>query len=60
MICWHRWGKWSSPTNGIFAPTDSVGYFAVCQLRLCEKCGKADYRRLPRMRSLEELKGQKP
>lgn len=41
---------------GIFAPGADVGYFSVCQLRECEKCGKAAYRRLPKMRSLSELK----
>ena len=28
----------------------------ILELRECEKCGKAKYRRLPKMRSLEELK----
>lgn len=57
MFCWHKWGKWSDPHNGIFVPShSSLGYFAVCQLRICEKCGKAEYRRLPKMRSLEELR----
>ena len=57
FFCWHSWGKWSDPHNGIFAPTDgSIGYFSVCQMRICEKCGKADYHRLPKMRSLKELR----
>lgn len=57
MFCWHKWGRWSDPHNGIFAKSDgSVGYFSVCQLRICEKCGKAEYRRLPQMRSLDELR----
>lgn len=60
MICWHRWGRWSSPHNGIFMKSESaIGYFAVCQLRECDKCGKAEYRRLPKVRSLDELKKER-
>ncbi len=34
MFCWHKWGKWSAPSQGIFTPSDgSIGYFSVCQLR---------------------------
>lgn len=56
MFCWHRWGKWSAPTKGIFSPSDgSIGYFSVCQLRECEKCGLAEYRRLPQMRSADGI-----
>lgn len=59
MFCWHNWNKWSDPHNGIFAPSDgSIGYFSVCQIRTCAKCGVAEYRRLPQMRSLAELKAQ--
>lgn len=57
FFCWHKWGKWSPPHNGIFVPAaSSIGYFHVCQLRECEKCGIASYRKLPKMRSLAELK----
>ena len=57
MWCWHKWKKWSDPYNGIFADSDgSIGYFSVCQMRICEKCGIAQHRRLPKMRSLAELK----
>jgi len=60
FFCWHRWGQWSSPHNGIFAESSgSIGYFSVCQLRVCEKCGKAGYRRIPKMRSLDELKKER-
>lgn len=56
----HAWGKWSSPHNGIFSDSDgSVGYFSVAQLRECNDCGKAEYRRLPKMRSLDELRKEK-
>lgn len=56
MFCWHKWERWSNPHNGIFGGDGSIGYFSVCQMRICEKCGKADYRRLPKMRSLDELR----
>lgn len=60
FFCWHKWGKWSSPYNGVFADADgSFGYFSVCQLRECEKCGKAEHRRIPKMRSLDELRKEK-
>lgn len=58
--CWHKWGRWSSPHNGVFEKSShSMGYFSVCQLRECEKCGKAEFRRLPQMRSLDGLKEMK-
>lgn len=58
--CWHDWDKWSTPHNGIFSESDgSIGYFSVAQLRVCKKCGVAEYRKLPKMRSLEELKKEK-
>lgn len=56
MFCWHDWEKWSEPHNGIFGAKNEYGYFAVCQMRICRKCGKAEYRRLPKMRSLDELR----
>lgn len=57
MFCWHKWEKWSHPVNGILAKSDAnIGYFKVCQLRVCEKCGKAEYRALPQLRSLDKLK----
>ena len=57
MICWHRWGKWSDPVNGIYAKlSDSIGYWRVFQMRVCEKCGIAKYRKLPHVRSLDELR----
>jgi hypothetical protein len=60
MICWHRWGKYSDPKNGIYAAHDgAIGYFAVCQMRVCEKCCKADVKRLPQLRSLDELRKEK-
>lgn len=58
--CWHKWGRWSSPSNGIFADmTYSVGHFSVCQLRECEKCGKAQYRKLPKVRRIAGLKDER-
>lgn len=64
MFCWHRWGKWSDPTNGIYSPFgpmgySEVGYFAVAQMRICQKCGIAQHRTLPKVRSLESLKKEK-
>jgi hypothetical protein len=59
MFCWHRWKKWSDPSNGIFANLgDSVGHFSVCQYRTCEKCGLAQVRKLPAVRSIEELRAK--
>lgn len=26
MWCWHNWGKWSDPTNGIYMPMGENGY----------------------------------
>lgn len=59
MFCWHLWQKWSDPHNGVFGDDTGFGYFAVAQIRTCEKCGKAEVRKLPKMRSLSELKAQK-
>jgi hypothetical protein len=60
MWCFHKWAKWSDPHNGIFSKSEgSIGYFSVCQMRICDKCGKAEYRKLPQMRSLEELKRER-
>lgn len=57
--CWHDFAKWNDPVNGIYAKSDhSIGYFGVCQMRTCNKCGLAQYRRLPKMRSLESLKSE--
>ena len=57
MFCWHKWGKWSHPVNGIVEKTShSIGYFRVIQMRICEKCGKAETRSLPNMRSADSLK----
>jgi len=58
MICWHRWEKWSDPYDGIFkrAFNSTEGYFQVCQIRKCEKCGKAEVRQLPALRSINELR----
>lgn len=57
MICWHKWKKWSDPYDGIFARTSfDAGYFHVCQIRKCEKCGKAEVRKLPAVRSVSELR----
>lgn len=60
MKCWHKWGKWSEPTNGVYAEHGSeIGYFAVSQIRICEKCGLAEVNKLPKLRSLEELKKER-
>lgn len=56
----HKWAKWSDPTNGIIE--DRNGYsasFSASQMRICEKCGIAQVRRLPILRSLSELRGGK-
>lgn len=60
FFCWHKWGKWSSPVNGIMENSShSIGYFNVVQLRECDKCGKAEYRKLPKMRSVDSLKQER-
>lgn len=60
MFCWHKWNKWSDPVNGIMEKTShSTGYFRVVQMRICSKCGKAECRSLPKMRSIEELKKER-
>ncbi len=60
FACWHKWGKWSNPVNGILEKSShSIGYFNVCQMRVCEKCGIAETRKLPNMRSLEELRKER-
>lgn len=57
MFCWHNWNKWSDPNNGIFVDFGSVvGHYAVAQTRTCAKCGKAEVRKLPNVRTLDELK----
>lgn len=54
--CWHNWGKWSSPKNGILEKADTgIGYFKVVQMRECEKCGFAEIRRLPKLRHIDEI-----
>ena len=58
--CWHKWGKWSSPTNGILEKSGTqTGYFKTIQLRECEKCGLAEIRALPQLRHIEEFKKDK-
>lgn len=60
MFCWHKWNKWSDPVNGIAENTShSTGYFRVVQLRTCAKCGKAETRSIPKMRSIESLRNEK-
>lgn len=60
MFCWHNWDKWSMPNNGILAAHEgAIGYFAVCQTRVCRKCGIAEVRKLPTLRSLAELKNER-
>lgn len=58
--CFHRWGKWSDPLNGIAAKTTSdYGYFKVLQMRVCDKCGIAVVRDVGEMRSINELNKRK-
>ncbi len=60
MLCWHKWGKWSDPVNGIWEERISnTGYLAVAQMRVCEKCGIAQYHKLPKVRSIDKLKEEK-
>lgn len=34
LPCWHKWGKYSDPVNGIASSlTASHGYFKVLQMR---------------------------
>ena len=54
-ICWHRWGKWTQPSETILCVDSDygMGFFAVIQERTCEKCGIVKIRRLPKLRRLE-------
>lgn len=57
--CWHKWGKWSDPVNGIASTlTSSHGYFKVLQMRTCDKCGIAQIRPLGNMRSIDSLRDE--
>lgn len=59
MFCWHKWGKYSDPYNGIASTTNSsLGYFKVLQMRVCEKCGVATVRELGNMRSIDSLRSE--
>jgi len=61
MWCWHRWGKWSAPAEAIVADhLHEMGAFALCQARTCERCGKVQTYRLPRLRSLKAEKAPLP
>lgn len=56
----HDWSKWSSPVNGIFAEHEhGIGYFHVTQMRICEVCGEAQVKKLPKIRRLEDLKNER-
>ena len=59
MICWHSWDRWSSPVNGIYGEHNDIGYFKVTQIRECKKCGVAEVRMLPKIRSIAELRSEK-
>jgi len=54
-MCWHKWGKWSDPRETVMGNGGDIGWLAVCQLRICDKCGIADYRKLPEMRSIKGI-----
>lgn len=56
MICFHKWGKWSDPRETIMGNDNDVGFYAVAQIRICEKCGVAQYKRLPELRSIKGIK----
>ena len=59
LPCWHKWGKYSDPVNGIASTANSdVGYFKVLQMRVCEKCGVASVRNLGNMRSIDSLRDE--
>ena len=53
--CWHKWGKWSEPSETIMSDGSSygMGFFAVIQERRCEKCGLYQVHRLPKIRRLK-------
>jgi len=54
--CFHKWNKWSDPVNGIATQSGTdIGYFRVLQMRVCDKCGIAQVRNLPQMRSIDSL-----
>jgi len=56
MFCYHKWQKWSDPRNAVMGNGGGIGWLSVCQIRLCEKCGKAQYRKLPEVRSIDGIK----
>jgi hypothetical protein len=57
--CWHKWGKYSDPVNGIACtPLSDTGYFKVIQMRICEKCGLADIRSVPKMRHIDSIRNE--
>jgi len=52
--CWHRFGKWSKPSEAIMADSAfGMGWLAVIQERTCEKCGLLQTRPVPRLRRLD-------
>jgi len=55
MFCWHRWGRWSDPRNTVMESNAGNGYFAVAQMRICDKCGKAQVRKLAQLRRMDEI-----
>ena len=57
--CWHKWGKYSDPVNGIASKVGvDHGYFKVLQMRICEKCGIAQIRNVGNMRSIDSLRNE--
>lgn len=56
MFCWHKWGRWFDPAATVMGREDGVGWLSVAQIRICDKCGKAAYRSLPRLRSIHGIR----
>lgn len=57
MFCWHKWGKWSPPENGIACDSPhGLEWFAVSQTRACGKCGVIQVRHIPNLRRLDSGK----
>ena len=59
LPCWHKWGKYSDPVNGIgTTKSTDTGYFKVLQMRTCDKCGIAEIRHIGQMRSIDSLRDE--
>lgn len=53
MFCWHKWKKWGPLQETIASGSPGWGgYYAVVQMRECDKCGKIQAREVKDMRKV--------